>query len=179
MRVYAKDSMDRFGDDLTELILQYLTFEDKVRLECVSKQWRRLVFNKQFVIGITRESVTRHSLRSLYRQTESSEPSLDRQVIESVLNKSPNITTICINHGIDSSVLSLIGRYCPRIKSLTYRRSYSLMPSDDNVLSFFRMYGHKLEELRLYGNYEDIQYYLEFCPNVQKSLCRLFFGSID
>ena len=50
MKVNAKNSFDRLGDDLTELILQYLTFEDKVRLECVSKQWRRLVFNKQFVI---------------------------------------------------------------------------------------------------------------------------------
>ena len=52
MKVYPKNSFDRFGDDLTELILQYLTFEDKVRLECVSKQWRRLVFNKQFAIEI-------------------------------------------------------------------------------------------------------------------------------
>ena len=52
MNVYLKNSFDRLGDDLTELILQYLTFEDKVRLECVSKQWRRLVFNKQFVIEI-------------------------------------------------------------------------------------------------------------------------------
>ena len=50
MKVYAKNSFDRLGDDLTELILQYLTFEDKVRLECVSKQWRRLVYNKQFII---------------------------------------------------------------------------------------------------------------------------------
>ena len=40
MKVYAKNSFDRLGDDLTELILQYLTFEDKVRLECVSKQWK-------------------------------------------------------------------------------------------------------------------------------------------
>ena len=36
-KVYAKDSMDRFGDDLTEEVIQYLTFKDKVRLECVSK----------------------------------------------------------------------------------------------------------------------------------------------
>ena len=52
MKVYAKNSFDRLGDDLTELILQYLTFEDKVRLECVSKQWRRLIYNKQSVINI-------------------------------------------------------------------------------------------------------------------------------
>ena len=50
MKVYAKDSFDRFGDDLTELMLSYLILEDKVRLECVSKQWRRLAFNQQLVI---------------------------------------------------------------------------------------------------------------------------------
>ena len=51
-KVYAKDSMDRFGDDLTEEVIQYLIFADKVRLECVSKQWRRLVYNKQFAIEL-------------------------------------------------------------------------------------------------------------------------------
>ena len=44
MKVHLKDSMDRFGDDLTELILSFLWFEDKIRLECVSKQWKRCVF---------------------------------------------------------------------------------------------------------------------------------------
>ena len=52
MKVYSKDSMDRFGDDLTELILSYLTLEDKIRLECVSKQWKRCVFQRQSVIEI-------------------------------------------------------------------------------------------------------------------------------
>ena len=67
MKVYAKNSFDRFGDDLTELILQYLTFEDKVRLECVSKQWRRLVFNKQFVLDINHfKSADINSLDRLY-----------------------------------------------------------------------------------------------------------------
>ena len=49
---YRKDSFDRFGDDLTELILSFLWFEDKIRLECVSKQWKRCVFQKQFVIEL-------------------------------------------------------------------------------------------------------------------------------
>ena len=42
--IYEKDSMDRLADDLTEEVLQYLTFSDKVRLECVSKQWMRCVY---------------------------------------------------------------------------------------------------------------------------------------
>ena len=53
--VYEKDSMDRLGDDLTEVILQYLTFKDKIRLECVSKQWQRCVYQRQFVIEITED----------------------------------------------------------------------------------------------------------------------------
>ena len=47
MKVNGKNSFDRLGDDMTELIVSYLWFEDKVRLECMSKQWRRLVFKKR------------------------------------------------------------------------------------------------------------------------------------
>ena len=42
-----RDSFDRFGDDLTELLLSYLPVGDKFRFECLSKQWQRLVFNRQ------------------------------------------------------------------------------------------------------------------------------------
>ena len=35
---------DRICDDLSEVILQYLSLEDRFRLECVSKQFQRTVF---------------------------------------------------------------------------------------------------------------------------------------
>ncbi|CAG2117043.1 unnamed protein product, partial [Medioppia subpectinata] len=41
VQLYAKDSMDRFGDDLCELLLSYFPFEDQFRCECVSKQFQR------------------------------------------------------------------------------------------------------------------------------------------
>ena len=41
---------DRICDDLSEVILQYLSLKDKLRMECVSKQFRRTVFVKQSVI---------------------------------------------------------------------------------------------------------------------------------
>ena len=44
---YSSDSFERFGDDLCELLLSYLSVKQKKRFECVSKQWQRLVFNKQ------------------------------------------------------------------------------------------------------------------------------------
>ena len=61
--------MDRFGVDLIEEVLQYLTFEDKIRLECVSKQWKRCVFQRQFVIRIdySRDRKCQNSLNGLFR----------------------------------------------------------------------------------------------------------------
>ncbi|CAG2101382.1 unnamed protein product, partial [Medioppia subpectinata] len=43
-QIYAKDSLDRFGDDLCALLLSYLPLEDRFRWECVSKQFQRTVF---------------------------------------------------------------------------------------------------------------------------------------
>src|ERR1700755_115650 len=48
-----KSSFERFGDDLTEVIVSYLTTEEKFRFECLSKQWQRLVFNKHFRLKIS------------------------------------------------------------------------------------------------------------------------------
>ena len=194
MNPYLKNSFDRFGDDLTELILQYLTFEDKVRLECVSKQWRRLVFNKQYAIEILgSESINYINSNNCGQQLVSYLGSISKEknnslnklmivranrlldirklnieAFESVLKKCPNIKKVIIDFGIDSSVLSLIGRYCPRIKSLGYK-TLNLYTNEDNALSFFCMYGHKLEELYLYGNdwvgYEIV--YLRHCTNLK------------
>src|ERR1700761_5632135 len=43
-QIYAKNSFGRFGDDLCEVLLSYLSFEDRFRCECLSKQCQRLVF---------------------------------------------------------------------------------------------------------------------------------------
>ena len=162
MKVYAKNSFDRFGDDLTELILQYLTFEDKVRLECVSKQWQRCVYQRQTVIEIRGSKPSTESLKNLFKRNEYFQPLLDRESLESVLKKCQNITKFSCDFIIDSSVLSLIGQYCPHIKSLTYR-----LYNDETVLSYFRMYGHKLEELTLFGHSKQIKNILEMCSNVK------------
>src|SRR5690348_5898056 len=43
---------ERICDDLSEVILQYLSLEDKLRLECVSQQFRRTVFTKHYSLKI-------------------------------------------------------------------------------------------------------------------------------
>ena len=219
MKVYLKDSMDRFGDDLTELILSYLIFEDKIRLECVSKQWKRCVFQRQFVIEIQfmREWKNQNSLNGLFRRNDDERPS-DEQRLVSVMKKCQNITKVSISrkkenevieimhryypdvqvdniedllnsnlnstflplpeneyikqvikglltsnrYAFDSEVLSLFGQYCPNIKSL------QTTITGEQDLAFFRMYGHKLKELTLFGPTDSIKDYLKFCPNLKK-----------
>ena len=179
---YRKDSMDRFGDDLTELIVSYLWFEDKVRLQCVSKQWRRLIYEKQFVIELS-PYPSKNSLRRLFRYIIYNldldpryaifpEKILKRQELESLLNKCPNITKVLIHlPNISNNELLLFGQYCPRLKSLCFE-----IKSEED-LQFGRQYGHKLEELYLFGNYE-IKEFLRLCPNVKNvwfNQCSLLF----
>ena len=99
--------MDRLGDDLTEEILQYLTFEDKIRLECMSKQWQRCVYRKQFVIEIG-DNNTQNSLNKLLDEDEEL---LDEELLESVLKKCPNVKEFILYSDVytpvNSSVLSL------------------------------------------------------------------------
>ena len=177
---YRKDSMDRFGDDLTELIVSYLWFEDKVRLECVSKQWRRYVYQKQFTIEFSYSS--HNNLRTLVVNTKdtgprymrTSEKIFKRKELESLLNKCPNITKVIILlKYIKNNELSLFGQYCPRLKSL----GFEINSEED--LQFGRQYGHKLEELHLFGTNEKI-HFLKLCPNVKNvwfSQCSLPFTS--
>ena len=157
-----KNSMNRMDSNTTELILSYLTFEDKIRLECVSKQWQRLIYNKQYVIELDFNCDDRQN--SLYRLFDNRRQ-LNEKHLESVLKKCPNITDVYLWTTVDSEVFSLIGKYCSNIKSLCY---FPNIGSDDKVFDFFRTYGHKLEELDLCAEDEDINRFLRFCPNLKK-----------
>ena len=87
---------------------------------------------------------------------------LNVKAFESVLKKCPNIKKVIIEVMTKNQVLSIIGRYCQQIKSLTYHR---INPSkrEDIVLSFFRTNGHKLEELFLYDSDGVTDDYLKYC----------------
>ena len=47
---WRKIFSDRICDDLCEVLLSYLSFEDKIRFECVSQQFKRTVYQKQHEI---------------------------------------------------------------------------------------------------------------------------------
>ncbi|CAG2117240.1 unnamed protein product, partial [Medioppia subpectinata] len=49
---YPKNSMDRFGDELSQVLVSYLSFDDRFRYECVSKRFRKTVFESVVDIDI-------------------------------------------------------------------------------------------------------------------------------
>ena len=129
----------------------------------------------------------KNSLKKVLTKTGSEGRQLNEQHLESVLKKFPNIIRVDLCLTVNSSVLSLIGRYCPRIKSFGY-----MFSNVDKSFDFFRIYGHKLEELNLLENVnplliEDIidnenemlNYILKCCPNLKtisfpEEFCPLF-----
>ena len=82
--------------------------------------------------------------------------------LEAVMKKCPNVMSVTLGVDIDSQVLPLIGRYCHRIKSLTFNDKCSLIEHQ-----FFREYGHKLEEIYLYHRNNEVEHYLENCTNLK------------
>ncbi|CAG2116020.1 unnamed protein product, partial [Medioppia subpectinata] len=83
-QMYAKNSMDRFGDDMCALILSYITFEDRFRYECVSKQFQRTVFES--VVDI-------HIYNRLIEKILSGK-TIDVQMLATIAIKCANIKTI-------------------------------------------------------------------------------------
>ncbi|CAG2106077.1 unnamed protein product [Medioppia subpectinata] len=80
-KIYAKNSMNRFGDDMYGLILSYLSLEDRFQLECVSKQFQRTVFGSVVFIDIT-------------DQFDGESKTCFTAIIEMLAKKCPNIETI-------------------------------------------------------------------------------------
>ncbi|CAG2115687.1 unnamed protein product, partial [Medioppia subpectinata] len=83
-KIYAKNSMDRFGDDLCQLLLSHLSLEDCFQCECVSKQFQRTVFESVDCIEIYSDLVN----KMIKRQT------IDIKKLVTIAKKCPNIQTI-------------------------------------------------------------------------------------
>ena len=158
-RQYRRDSIDRFGDDLTELILSFMSFEDQTRLQFVCRQWQRLIFEKTCEVRIVKE----WSLTKMYRRIVRFDKSCTTRAKISCLRNCRNIRSVSLKNVTNKKELSLIGQYCPHIRALDYRKI-----DVRSALPFFRDYGHKLEELHLILDYKLLKKFLDLCPNLKK-----------
>ncbi|CAG2102980.1 unnamed protein product [Medioppia subpectinata] len=81
-QIYAKNSIDRFGDDLCALLLSYFPLEDHIRCESLSKQFRRTVFRSLRDITIDDKLMRRLPKSNV------------RQIVATIAIKCENIETI-------------------------------------------------------------------------------------
>ena len=171
--MYAKDSMERMGDDLTEVIVSYLTFADRVRLECMSRQWRSFIYRKQFDLEIKGRLEDIDTLNQLVLEISVFTNIIDVIALSSLLKKCPNIRRVTIYRindlMISGTEFDLIGQHCPHLKTL---ECYLINFESYILLNFFREYGYRLETvcLRILCTYSNdvLKQFLSFCPNLKK-----------
>ena len=173
-----KSSFDRFGDDLTELIVGYLPIQDKFRLQCLSKRIQSLIFTKQWILKLsiwdknfTNRLVNETSIAN-YRQ-------LKYQVFEVILKKLRFVTDIVIDDRIvvNSRVLLIISKHCHHLRRLAI--PWTSTQDSDSKLSIstkaIEMFGSKcgknLRSLALSHNspmpsISDMKLLLSMTPNL-------------
>ena len=113
---HRRDSFThRICDDLCEDILQLLPFDDKLRLEFVSKQFQRCMFLKErhLVLDLT-QSLTK---------------------LEKYLQKFPKITSIepKVGHQMRTETIDLLFKYCPHLTEFS--------PFPDAMSGLYEIHG--------------------------------------
>jgi hypothetical protein len=174
-RVLKRDSFSgRICDDLCEVLLSYLSFADKIRFECVSKQFQRLIFNKQYIIEINQIGVTnKNTLNTLLIKEKNY--SFNYKAFESVLKKCKFINNIIIKLSPfkelinTEEVFNLIIKNCNNLKSIEFNFNKI---SDELIEKFGKKLGQKLVEITFIKSREseyNINKYaklLRLCPNL-------------
>ena len=159
---------DRFCNDLCEVLLQYLPLKYKLRLECVSKQFQRTVFQKQCEITLVSSFKTGFLNNEIVYENTIEDKASDKHClksIESLLKKCPNIQSISldIEYRFLKSIFLLITKYCD------YLREFNFFPRDPNELDlnqeFHRKFISKLDYLT-FGEYRGRKFDYNLFPNL-------------
>ena len=143
---YRRDSFeDRFCDDLCEEILQYLSLEDKLKLEGVSKYFQRTVFKKHYELVIETKSCT--SNREKNEDIEClciEDIFIDLKSLEVLLKKCPNITSIELKPYAKCNykeVFRLITKCCNNLREIDFLENEI---NDENIEEFQQKFGPKI-----------------------------------
>ena len=182
---FTSESFDRFGDDLSELLLSYIKYEDKIKLQCVSKQWNSLIFNKQSVLRVDAQYKNKDDVfRIVFSSRLSRSPTICSTRLGKILKKSANMAQIYLVTRItnpetytvfliNDSVLSTIAMSCPRLESIKFN-VWDVSP--EAITGFGHQLGHRLKNLELMTgdcsrDLNKCRLMLELCPNVRSLVC--------
>jgi hypothetical protein len=157
------DSFDRFGDHLCEELISYLSISDKIRLECVSKQWKTLIFNKQNIIFVNYNVYQNNSIKVSTNITS------DVKLFEKILQKFRFIEEIFTETtGATSYSSQIFGAFinnCDHLKKI----SSSGDVSDNEVMAKFgQNCGQNLKFIYVNSSQEqDLIKIVRLTPNLE------------
>ena len=152
--IYGKNSFDRFGDDLSEVLLNYLSFEDKIGLECVSKQFQRHICSNQTELVLNQKL-----FQGLYN-------SIDLKALESFLKKCPNITTIDLtpNFVNRKQVFDSILKNCKHLNEMQFSSGFNFFLFSECLTQI----GPKLKKIKFCDKSgQSFGSLFGFCPNLK------------
>ncbi|CAG2106215.1 unnamed protein product, partial [Medioppia subpectinata] len=151
-KIYAKNSMDRFGDDLCALLLSYLSFEDRFQCECVSKQFQRTVFESVVDITLSDRFIQRLLKEKRNRfQCECVSKQFQRTVFGSVVDITLSdrfIQRLLNAKKSDTEMLAIIAVKCAKIQTIDCRgitKDYEKRIPE--VLGILRQYCRHLRDI--------------------------------
>ena len=122
----------RVCDDFCEEILKFMSFEDKIRFECVSKQFQRSVFQRQYKLSIAINENNGNYLSQMYRKGR-----IYLKAFESVVKKCQNLKSIDLmsymtdNNEDNNKMIELIVKYCHNLNEI-------YLGFDSQIISFKR-----------------------------------------
>ncbi|CAG2167898.1 unnamed protein product, partial [Oppiella nova] len=159
----GRQSMDRLGDDLCQLLLSYLKTKDCFRYECVSKQWQRLIYTTVTDLKISEAMVNEGKPMDTNRHL---------QAFELLLKKCSNIAFIDCDHDINDNMLSLITKHCNHLNGIYM--SVENNTTNETIDKFFAKFAkrlHSLEWAKWLMNTKVEGYILnnmKCCPNLRE-----------
>ena len=170
--VNKKSFSDRICDDLCEEILQYLSLEDKLKLEGVSKQFQRTVLKKHYELIIeTKNSVPNRDAKREYKYHYIRNKFIDLKSLKVLLKKCPNITSIELKRPVRecdyNPVFRRITKYCNNLREV---KTCGNWINNKDIINFQRKFGPKIKFFdRLH---KPINFNL--FPNIEKLVCDEF-----
>lgn len=168
----TKDSFERFGDDLTQVLLSYLKVEERLRFESVSKQWKTLLFNKinKLLIGFNGQYIN-HLNRNdrpneIYFWKTLTKSFDGLKTFELLLKKCPNIRSIDLQNGFKNRelVFELIIKYCNHLNEINSNFNGF---SKNLIKNFFNKFGPNLKKIGFVTKSQVNDEVLKYCPNLK------------
>jgi hypothetical protein len=153
---YYFNSFDRFGDDLCQHLLSYLLVSDKIRYECVSKQWQQLIYNKQNKVVFTfyghneRDSAKNIITNNSIAYASNGIFGVTISIFEKIVKKFKFIQqlVICSDFMLDSKLLEIIYKNCPHLKKFISTSSGIFRITREAFRNFGQRLGQNLEYIR-------------------------------